>query len=142
MWDLLWRTLGQTLVIFIVGVATLKWLNDATVQLAVNRTGRSNHQIWWMQPGIFIHELWHASVAMIFGIRVKGLSMRADEAAGSAAHVTLNFKPHSIWQQTGMFLSATAPVWGNALVMSRLTQRAFLPTGFRLFLIGHGWRPR
>jgi len=120
-----WQTLGQTSVIFALGIVMLKWINDRTVALVVNHTGKSNNRLWFMQPGILIHELWHALVAILFGIRVKGLSMRADYAAGSAAHVTMAYNPHNLWHQTGMFLAATAPVWGNALVINLLSWRAF-----------------
>lgn len=70
--------------IFIGGMLIISSVNAATVQAMVNRAGRSNTQLWYMKPGIFVHELLHAVVARLFGLQVTNFSMRADVVSGSA----------------------------------------------------------
>lgn len=77
--------------IFIGGIVLISTVNGATVQALVNRVGRSNTQIWYMKPGIFVHELLHAIVARLFGLQVTNFSLRADPRQGSAAHVSLQY---------------------------------------------------
>ena len=52
--------------IFIGGMLIISSVNAATVQAMVNRAGRSNTQLWYMKPGIFVHELLHAVVAVSY----------------------------------------------------------------------------
>ena len=77
--------------IFIGGMLIISSVNAPTVQAMVNRAGRSNTQLWYMKPGIFVHELLHAVVARLFGLQVTNFSMRADVVSGSAAHVSLRY---------------------------------------------------
>lgn len=119
--------------IFIGGMLIISSVNAATVQAMVNRAGRSNTQLWYMKPGIFVHELLHAVVARLFGLQVTNFSMRADVVSGSAAHVSLRYNRRSPWAQLGLFLSSSAPVWGISTVLLIMGRWAFFPTDGRLW---------
>lgn len=115
--------------IFIGGILLISAVNGATVQAMVNHAGRSNTQIWYMKPGIFVHELLHAAVARLFGLQVTNFSLRADPLQGSAAHVSLRYDRHDPLAQLGLFLSSSAPVWGISVVLLVLGRWAFFPAG-------------
>ena len=119
--------------IFIGGMLIISSVNAATVQAMVNRAGRSNTQLWYMKPGIFVHELLHAVVARLFGLQVTNFSMRADVVSGSAAHVSLRYNRRSLWAQLVLFLSSSAPVWGISTVLLIMGRWAFFPTDGRLW---------
>ncbi|MHA3066476.1 hypothetical protein [Lacticaseibacillus saniviri] len=131
-WQLFMQTLGSSLIIFSGGIMLLKWLSDSTVQHLVNRAGRSNSELWYMRPGIFIHELWHAAIAVLFGIHVSKLSMRPDYRNNSAAHVDMQYNPAKWRHRVGLLFSSTAPAWGNALIMMLLTRQAFFQNNISL----------
>ncbi|MGO2744053.1 MAG: hypothetical protein ACTIAB_01660 [Lacticaseibacillus paracasei] len=119
--------------IFIGGMLIISSVNAATVQAMVNRAGRSNTQLWYMKPGVFVHELLHAVVARLFGLQVTNFSMRADVVSGSAAHVSLRYNRRSPWAQLGLFLSSSASVWGISTVLLIMGRWAFFPTDGRLW---------
>lgn len=117
------QTAGLTLVILIVASLVLSWLNAATIQQVVNRTGKSNSQLWLMKPGIFVHELLHALVGWLFGVQISGFSMHPDQ--DSAAHVTFNYNRHSLRQCLGVSLASAAPVWGISAILLIVGKRAW-----------------
>ena len=121
--------------IFIGGIVLISTVNGATVQALVNRVGRSNTQIWYMKPGIFVHELLHAIVARLFGLQVTNFSLRADPRQGSAAHVSLQYQRHNPIAQLGLFLSSSAPVWGISLILLVLGRWAFFPAGSQVWQV-------
>lgn len=95
-----------------------------TTQAVVQRTGKSNSQLWLMKPGIFLHELMHAVVGKLFGMRITEFSLRP--RGESAAHVSFAYNPRSIRQRFGLFMSGSAPVWGLSAVLLVLAKRAWL----------------
>ena len=117
------QTAGFTLLILVVASLGLSWLNAATIQQVVNRTGKSNSQLWLMKPGIFVHELCHAVVGWLFGVQISGFSMRPDQ--DSAAHVTFNYNPHSLRQRLGVGLASAAPVFGISGILLAVGKRAW-----------------
>lgn len=117
------ETVGSTLLILILASLGLSWLNAATIQQVVNRTGKANSQLWLMKPGIFVHELLHAAVGWLFGVRISGFSMRPDQT--SAAHVTFNYNRHSLRQRLGVGLASAAPVWGISGILLAVGKRAW-----------------
>jgi hypothetical protein len=117
------QTAGFTLLILVLASLGLSWLNAATIQQVVNRTGKSNSQLWVMKPGIFVHELLHATVGWLFGVKISGFSMRADQ--DSAAHVTFNFDRRSLRQRLGVGLASAAPVWGISGILLVVGKRAW-----------------
>lgn len=76
-----------------------------------------------MKPGIFVHELLHAMVGWLFGVKISGFSMRADQ--DSAAHVTFNFNRRSLRQCLGVGLASAAPVWGISGILLVVGKRAW-----------------
>ncbi|MDG3061780.1 hypothetical protein KTT66_03675 [Lacticaseibacillus casei] len=121
--------------IFIGGILLISVVNGATVQAMVNHAGRSNTQIWYMKPGIFVHELLHAAIARVFGLQVTNFSLRADPLQGSAAHVSLRYDRHDPLAQLGLFLSSSAPVWGISIVLLVLGRWAFFPAGNQVWQV-------
>ncbi|WP_407895618.1 hypothetical protein [Lacticaseibacillus sp. N501-2] len=117
------QTVGFTLLILIFASLGLSWLNAATIQQVVDRTGKPNSQLWLMKPGIFVHEALHAAVGRLFGVQIAGFSMRPD--ARSAAHVTFNYKRHSLWQRLGVGLASAAPIWGISGILLAVGKRAW-----------------
>mgnify|MGYP004469623715 CR=1 FL=1 len=117
------QTAGLTLGILIIASLGLSWLNAATIQQVVNRTGKSNSQLWLMKPGIFVHELLHAIVGWLFGVQISGFSMRPDH--DSAAHVTFNYNRRSLRQRLGVSLASAAPVWGISAILLIVGKRAW-----------------
>lgn len=131
------RTVGATLLILIGGAAGLSWLNGRTIQHVVNRTGKSNAQLWLMKPGLWVHETGHALVGRLFGLHIQEFSVRASADRRTAGHVTFAFNKHSLWQRLGLFFSGGAPIWVSGLVTLVIAKRAFWP-GQPLAMVGWG----
>ncbi|WP_125706369.1 hypothetical protein [Lacticaseibacillus daqingensis] len=117
------QTVGFSFLLLVGLAAGLTWLNDATLQRLVNRTGTASPQLWLARPGLLFHELAHAVVGRLFGLRIAEFSLRAD--ARSAGHVTFRLKRHALWQRLGLFWAAGAPVWAASLVILLLGKRAW-----------------
>ena len=119
-------TVGATLGLLIIASIGLSWVNAQTIQQVVNRTGKANSQLWLMKPGILVHETLHALVALGFGVKVTGFSLRPDQRA--AAHVDLRYQRHSWWQRLGISLASIAPLWGISALLLILGKKAWFPS--------------
>lgn len=124
-----WTSLAQTVGASLGGSYLFSWLMAViagnTTQQLVNRTGRSNGQLWFMKPGILVHEALHAVVGLAFGLHITAFSLRP--TADSAAHVSFRYASHSWRARLGLFFSASAPVWGISAALLLLGKRAWWP---------------
>ncbi|WP_054722655.1 hypothetical protein [Lacticaseibacillus nasuensis] len=124
-----WTSLAQTVGASLGGSYLFSWLMAViagnTTQQLVNRTGRSNGQLWFMKPGILVHEALHAVVGLVFGLHITAFSLRP--TADSAAHVSFRYASHSWRARLGLFFSASAPVWGISATLLLLGKRAWWP---------------
>lgn len=118
-------TVGFTLALAYGGTWVLTELNSSTTQAVVNRNGRSSGDLWFMKPGIFVHELLHAVVGTLFGLQITQFSLRP--SGDSAAHVSFAYNPKSLRHRLGLFFSASAPVWGISAILLVLGKWAWFP---------------
>lgn len=127
MWQQFLRTAGASLAVAVGSAALLTWLNGVAVQAVVNRTGRASNQLWRMKPGLWFHESAHALVGRLFGLQIRGFSLRGDASGRTDGHVTFGYSRTNVWQRLGLFFAAGAPVWVSGGVILALGKWAFWP---------------
>ncbi len=60
-------------------------------------------------PALFLHEMSHLVVAVIFGHRIVEVNLKGMFKAGAGGHVMTQYNTRSFYQRLGLFLMAIAP---------------------------------
>ena len=82
--------------------------------------------IYLTAPGVIVHECGHLVFCLIFGHKVKDVSLFSPRADGTLGYVAYQYQQNNLYQRIGLFFIGTGPVWFGFLVLF-LISWLFLP---------------
>ncbi|MGF1754398.1 M50 family metallopeptidase [Vibrio makurazakiensis] len=110
-----------TFVCLIVPVALVIGLHNLIAHLVMPRVYRStvSRSIYYGSAffGTPIHEISHAIMALLFGHKVEKICLFQSGKDGRLGYVKHSWNTRSIYQNTGLFFIAIAPLFGAGLVL-------------------------
>lgn len=110
----------QLLLLFgpILLIAAAMHLLAATIRVrAAELMGEKVH-IWLTAPGTVVHELGHALFCVLFGHKIRDISLFRPRANGVLGYVKHSWNRKNLYQNIGNFFIGTGPIWlGSTLIV-------------------------
>ena len=99
-------------------IALAMHLISATIRVrAASLLGETVH-IWLTAPGTVVHELGHALFCVLFGHKIRDISLFRPRKDGVLGYVKHSWNRKSLYQNIGLFFIGTGPIWlGSALIV-------------------------
>lgn len=110
----------QLLILFgpVLLIATAMHFLAATIRVrAATLMGEKVH-IWLTAPGTVVHELGHALFCVLFGHKIRDISLFRPRKDGVLGYVKHSWNRKNLYQNIGNFFIGTGPIWlGSALIV-------------------------
>lgn len=110
----------QLLILFgpVLLIALAMHLISAMIRVrAALLMGETIH-IWLTAPGTVVHELGHATFCVLFGHKIRDISLFRPRKDGVLGYVKHSWNKKSLYQNIGLFFIGTGPIWlGAALIV-------------------------
>lgn len=110
----------QLLILFgpILLIAAAMHLLAATIRVRAGRLLGETLHIWLTAPGTVVHELGHALFCILFGHKIRDISLFRPRANGVLGYVKHSWNRKNPYQNIGNFFIGTGPIWlGSALIV-------------------------
>ena len=110
----------QLLILFgpILLIALAMHLISGTIRVRAGRLMGEKVHIWLTAPGTVVHELGHALFCLLFGHKIREISLFRPQKSGVLGYVKHSWNKRSLYQNVGLFFIGTGPVWiGAALIV-------------------------
>ncbi len=122
-------TLNQLVILFVPLLILMVLLNlsaGLTAKLSVRFWGRNLFLYGFAWLGCSVHELSHAFFALIFGHKIKEITLFKPNSSGeSMGHVSHSYNKKSIYQKTGNFFIGIGPLLAGGFVLFFVTLLLF-----------------
>jgi len=80
------------------------------IRLSLRNLHRKTYQVL-VFPGTSLHELSHALLAVLFGMKVQSIKLWTGNYEGQLGYVRFTYDKRSWFQQMGLFFVGLAPLW-------------------------------
>lgn len=111
---------GPIEIIFLVGLGLVATGVIALADRLYLRAFRSLHRGWVLATGFIgvpAHELSHAGMALLFGIRVTSMSLLSPAPQSPLGQVTLRPNPRNLLHRLGLFFIGVSPLLAGSLLV-------------------------
>ncbi|MBQ7651708.1 MAG: hypothetical protein IJS15_12160 [Victivallales bacterium] len=120
---LLWSMLGP----FLLTAFLMQWFSNMLRSGFVKLFGL-NAFVYFLAPGVMLHELGHAIFCFPFRHRVVEMKLFSPQRDGTLGWVNHTYDPNSYWANIGNFFIGTGPVWLGLFALYAVTY-LLLPVG-------------
>ena len=110
----------QLLLLFgpILLIAAAMHFLAATIRVRAARLMGEKIHIWLTAPGTVVHELGHALFCVLFGHKIRDISLFRPRKDGVLGYVKHSWNRKNLYQNIGNFFIGTGPIWlGSALIV-------------------------
>jgi len=122
-------TFNQIFILFVpllVLMLLLHFSASVTAKLSVRFWGRNLFLYGFAWLGCSVHELSHAFFALIFGHKIREVTLFKPSGNGaSMGHVSHSYNKKSVYQKTGNFFIGTGPLLAGGMVLFLMTYLLF-----------------
>lgn len=110
----------QLLLLFgpILLIAAAMHFLAATIRIRAAKLMGEKLHIWLTAPGTVVHELGHALFCVLFGHKIRDISLFRPRKDGVLGYVKHSWNRKNLYQNIGNFFIGTGPIWlGSALIV-------------------------
>lgn len=100
---------GLFVALIVLSAISLSWMSKRLILLFRSVFGPTLTMVLIESPALFLHEMSHLFVAVLFGHRIVDVSLKGMFRAGAGGHVTTQYNPRSLYQRMGLSVMAIAP---------------------------------